>query len=299
MRIAVTGSSGLVGSALVRSLESDGHQVLRVVRADAGPGTTRWDPQRGQIDAASFEGLDGAVHLAGEPIASSRWTDPQKRRILESRTKGTALLAEALSSCRDRPPVLVSASGIDVYGDTGDTVVREDHPPGEGFLAGVVVAWEAAAGLAEQAGIRVPRLRSAMVLDARGGALGAMLLPFKLGLGGRTGSGRQWTSWISLVDEVRAIRFLLGHDVTGPVNLASPGAVTNAEFAKALGRALHRPAILPTPLLVPKLRYGSELVETLLLSSHRIEPRVLLDAGFEFLHPDIDGAMDAALSKEA
>jgi hypothetical protein len=298
MRIAITGSSGMIGTALRRSLEADGHDVLRVVRRDGGPGTTTWDPAAGVIDPAAFEGLDGVVHLAGEPIGSRRWTDEQKRKIRDSRTSGTGLIAEALAACTDKPPVLVSGSGIDIYGDTGDTVVTERHPKGSGFLADVVDAWERAAEPAERAGIRVPRIRSAAVLDAGGGAIAAMLLPFKLGLGGRSGSGRQWMSWITLTDEVRAIRFLLEHDLSGPVNLAAPGPVSNEEFTSALGRALHRPTVIPTPMFVPKLRFGGELVDTLLLASHRVVPQALLDAGFEFRHPDIDTAMRAVLAGE-
>lgn len=297
MRIAITGSSGLIGSALAASLESDGHEVLRVVRSGNGEGAIKWDPAAGLIDAAAFEGLDGVVHLAGEPIASRRWTDEQKRKILESRTMGTGLLADALAACTDKPPVMVSGSGIDFYGDRGDEELTEVSGPGEGFLTDVVLAWEAAAAPAEAAGIRVPRIRTAMVLDANDGALAKMLLPFKLGIGGRLGSGRQWMSWISLDDHVRAVRFLLEHDLRGPVNLAAPGAVTNADFTKALGAVLHRPTLLPTPLLAPKVMFGSELVETLLLASHRIVPKALLDAGFEFRHPDIDTALRAVLSK--
>lgn len=298
MRIAITGASGLIGSALRRSLEDDGHEVLRVVRSDEGEGTTTWDPAAGIIDATAFEGLDGVVHLAGEPIASSRWTDDQKRKILESRTTGTALLAEALAACADKPPVMVSGSGIDYYGDRGDAELTEASGPGEGFLTDVVLAWEAAAAPAESAGIRVPRIRTAMVLDAHDGALAKMLLPFKLGVGGRIGSGRQWMSWITLDDHVRAVRFLLEHDIGGPVNLAAPGAVTNADFTKALGSVLHRPTFLPTPLLAPKAMFGAELVETLLLASHRVVPKALLDAGFEFSHADIDTALRAVLSKD-
>ena len=299
MRIAITGSSGLIGTALRRSLEADGNDVVRVVRGGGGPGTTTWDPAKGLIDAAAFEGLDGVVHLAGEPIASRRWTDEQKHRILESRTRGTALLAEALASCADKPPVMVSGSGIDFYGDRGDEDLTETSPPGQGFLTDVVLAWEGAAGMAEQAGIRVPRIRTAMVLDAHDGALAKMLLPFKLGIGGRIGSGKQWMSWIELGDHVRAIRFLLERDIGGPVNLSAPHPVTNLELTKALGAVLHRPTVLPTPLLAPKLLFGSELVEALLLASHRVLPTVLLDAGFEFRYPDIHTALRATLGKES
>lgn len=300
MRVAITGSSGLIGTALRRSLEADGHVVVRVVRGAGGPGTVRWDVDRGEIDAAGLEGLDAVVHLAGEGIATKRWTDDQKRRIKESRTRGTALLSEALASLARKPPVLVSGSGIDAYGDRGDEPLTERSPLGPpGFLTDVVRDWEAATGLAAAAGIRVATIRTALVLDRDGGALPRMVQIAKLGALGKLGSGRQWMSWITLEDHVRAVRFLLDHPVSGPVNLASPGPVTNAAFTKALGRVLHRPTFLPVPSFGPKLLLGSELADTLLFESKRVLPEKLQENNFEFHHKEIEDALRSVLAKAA
>jgi uncharacterized protein (TIGR01777 family) len=298
VRVAITGSSGLIGAALRRSLEADGHQVLRVVRSGGGAGTTRWDVERGEIDPTAFEGLDGVVHLAGEGIADKRWTQEQKRRIKESRSKGTALLSEALASLAEKPRVLVSGSGIDAYGDRGDEQLTERSALGPaGFLTDVVRDWEAATGLAAAAGIRVATIRTALVLDREGGALPRMVSIAKLGALGRLGSGRQWMSWIALEDHVRAVRFLLEHPVSGPVNLSSPGPVTNAVFTKALGRVLHRPTFLPVPRFAPKLLLGAELAESLLFESKRVLPEKLEDAGFEFHQEEIEAALKHILAK--
>jgi len=292
MRIAITGSSGLIGSALVRSLEADGHTAVRVVRADGGPGTVRWDIDGGEIDSAGLEGLDGVVHLAGEGIAEKRWTEEQKARILGSRAKGTELLAGALAGLSARPRVLVSGSGVDIYGDRGDEQLTEaSGRGGRGFLTEVVLAWEAATAPAEAAGVRVAKIRSSMVLDRVGGALPRMVKIARLGLLGKLGSGRQWMSWISLADEVAAIRFLLERDIAGPVNLAAPAPVTNAVFTKTLGRVVHRPTFVPVPRFGPKLLLGGELAETLLYESKRVFPEVLLEAGFEFQHTDLETAL--------
>jgi uncharacterized protein len=296
LRVAITGASGLIGSALGRSLESDGHTVVPVVRG-AGRAGVVWDPEAGTIDAGGLEGCDAVVHLAGAGIADHRWTDEHKRRIRESRVRGTDLLARTLASL-DRPPaVMVSASGIDAYGDRGDEVLTESSARGESFLAEVVQAWEEAAEPAEAAGIRVPRIRTGVVLDPSGGALAKMLPLFRFGVGGRLGSGQQWWSWISLVDEVGAIRFLIDHDVTGPVNLTAPTPVTNAEFTKALGKVLGRPTVLPVPKFGPQLLLGRELAEELLFGSKRILPTVLTSAGFEFEHPDLETALRAVLDR--
>jgi hypothetical protein len=299
VRVAVTGSSGLIGSALVRSLRGDGHDVVRVVRSGSsedGP-TVRWDLDARTIDAAGLDGIDAAVHLAGEGIAEKRWTEQQKRRILESRTVSTALLAETLAAMARPPRVLLSGSGVHAYGDRGDEVLTETSSTGSLFLSEVCTGWEAAALPAVDAGIRTAFLRTTMVLDRDGGALPRLVRLFKLGLGGRLGSGRQWMPWISLADEVGAIRFLLDHDVAGPVNLAAPGSVTNAEFTKALGKALRRPAVLPVPAFAPSLLVGRELAHELLFTSQRAEPRVLEDAGYAFAHPEIGGALRAVLSR--
>lgn len=297
MRIAITGSSGLIGSALVRSLEADGHAAVRVVRSGGGKNTVRWDIDRGEIDAAGLEALDGVVHLAGEGIAEKRWTDDQKRKILESRTKGTALLANTVAALNDKPPVLVSGSAIGVYGNRGDEQLTEASAPGSGFLADVVVAWEAAAGLAEAAGIRVSKIRTGIVLDKDGGVLQRLVGLARFGLLGKLGSGQQWMSWISLADQVGAIRFLLEHDVAGPVNLTSPAPVTNAVFTKALGRVLKRPTFLPVPSFGPKILVGSELAQALLLDGQRVLPEVLLDAGYEFRHSDLETTLRHLLHK--
>lgn len=297
MRIAITGSSGLIGSALVRSLEADGHAAVRVVRSGGGKNTVRWDIDRGEIDAAGLEALDGVVHLAGEGIAEKRWTDDQKRKILESRTKGTALLANTVAALNDKPPVLVSGSAIGVYGNRGDEQLTEASAPGSGFLADVVVAWEAAAGPAEAAGIRVSKIRTGIVLDKDGGVLQRLVGLARFGLLGKLGSGQQWMSWISLADQLGAIRFLLEHDVAGPINLTAPTPVTNAVFTKALGRVLKRPTFLPVPSFGPKLLVGSELAQALLLDGQRVLPEVLLDAGYEFRHSDLETTLRQLLHK--
>jgi uncharacterized protein len=299
MRIAITGSSGLIGGGLARSLEADGHEVVRVVRGAAGPGpdAVRWDIEHGDIDAPGLEGLDGVVHLAGEGIAEKRWTDDQKRKILESRTKGTRLLADALASLDAKPRVLVSGAAIGVYGNRGDEQLTEASAPGTGFLAEVVVAWEAAAAPAEGAGIRVPRIRTGIVLDPHGGVLERLARLCRFGILGTLGSGKQWMSWISLADEVAAIRYLLAPecDLRGPINLTAPSPVTNEVFTKALGRVLHRPTILPVPRFGPKLLLGSELAESLLYEGQRVLPDALLDAGFEFRHADLEPTLDDLL----
>ena len=295
MRIAITGSSGLIGTALVHSLEHDGHSVVRILRAGGGSGAVRWDIGAGLLDPAGLEGLDGVVHLAGEGIAEKRWTREQKTRILESRTKGTALLAGTLASLDSKPPVLVSGSAIGFYGDRGDEQLTESSAPGSGFLPDVVRAWEAAASPAEAAGIRTPRLRTGVVLDRDGGVLGRIAPLAKLGLLGKLGTGRQWMSWISLADEVRAIRFLLDHDIAGPVNATAPTPVTNAVFTKAVGHTLHRPTFLPIPNFGPKLLVGSELAEVLLFEGQRVLPEVLQAHGFEFTTPDLEAALRSIL----
>lgn len=296
MDVAITGASGLIGSALAASLEADGHTVRRVTRGEPGPGQVRWDPAAGRIDAAGLEGTDAVVHLAGEGIATKRWSAEQKARILDSRVQGTSLLATTLAGL-DRPPqVLVSASGMGYYGEGGDRTFTEASPAGSSFLAQVCVAWEAATDAAEQAGIRVAHLRTSMVLDRRGGALNRMVPLFKVGFGGRMGSGRQYWSWITLADHVAATRFLLVNDVSGPVNMASPDPVTNTEFTKALAAALHRPALLPVPAFGPKLLVGGELADELLFTSIRLAPMVLTDAGFSWSDPTIAEALPRVLA---
>jgi hypothetical protein len=295
MRVAVTGSTGLIGTALVQSLEGDGNDVVRVVRSAPKAGEVRWDPAAGEIDAAGFEGLDAVVHLAGAAIVEKRWTDERKHELLESRTRSTSLLCEALASLADRPAALVGGSAIGFYGNRPGELLTEEAAAGGGFLADLVVAWEASYAMAEQAGIRVAKARTGIVLAGDGGALKPQLPLFKLGLGGRLGPGDQVQSWITLDDEVRALRHLIDHDVAGPVNLTAPNPVTNLEMAKAIGRAVHRPVILPTPTFGPKLLFGSQLVEELMLYSQDVRPMVLREAGFEHHHSDVDEALASVL----
>jgi uncharacterized protein (TIGR01777 family) len=256
-----------------------------------------WDPARGTVDRAAFEGVDAVVHLAGEGVATKRWSAEQKRRILDSRVQGTTLLASTLAALDRKPRVLLSASGMDFYGDTGDEPVTEAHPKGTGFLADVCEAWEGATAAAADAGIRTALLRTTMVLGDGGGALAKMLPLFKVGLGGRMGSGRQWWSWISVDDWVGAARFLLESDLGGPVNMGAPGPVTNAEFTKALASVLRRPAVVPVPAFGPRLLLGRELADTLLHVSHRIVPDALEGAGFAFRHPEVTSAFRAVLGR--
>jgi uncharacterized protein (TIGR01777 family) len=302
MDIAVTGASGLIGSKLVHELISDGHRVLRLVRpGSAGRDTTgtddaEWDPTAGTIDAAALEGIDAVVHLAGEGIADKRWTDEQKARVLGSRTSGTSLLASTLAGL-DRPPaVLLSGSAIGYYGDTGDRPTDESGAAGSDFPARVCVAWEEAATPAVDAGIRVAFLRTGVVLDDAGGALAKQLPFFKAGLGGRSGPGTQYLSWISLRDEVGAIQFLLTADLSGPVNLTAPEPVTNGTFVKTLGHVLGRPTTI-LPMFGPRLLYGRELADSLLLTSQRIVPAALGEAGFTFADAALEPALRSILGR--
>jgi uncharacterized protein len=300
MDVVVTGSSGLIGSALVGALRSAGHRPVRMVRRPAaGADEIAWDPSTGTIDTASLEGIDGVVHLAGAGIGDKRWTESYKREILESRTQGTGLLASALAGLARRPSVLLSGSGVGYYGRRGDEVLDETAPAGSGFLADVVQAWEEATAPAVSAGIRTAFLRTGIVLSPDGGALKKQLPIFKSGLGGRFGKGRNWQSWISIDDEVGATVFLLGAPVSGPVNLTAPNPVTNAEFARVLGSVLRRPTALPIPAFGPKLLLGSELAEALLFTGQRVAPRVLEAAGYRFTHPDLEGALRSLLDKPA
>jgi uncharacterized protein (TIGR01777 family) len=297
MDVAITGSHGLIGSALRRSLEGDGHRVRPVVRSGSGdPKEVRWEPGAGTIDGSALEGVDAVVNLAGESIGSGRWSDEQKRAIRESRVRATALLSETLAGLAAKPAVLVSGSAVGYYGDRGDEELSEISGPGDDFLAQVCVDWEAATAMARLAGVRTVTIRSGVVLSGSGGALGAQLRVFKLGLGGRVGDGRQYLSWISLADEVRAIRHLLDDDVEGPVNLTAPVPVTNAEFTNALGQTLGRPTALRIPRLVTRLPAGvGELFRTLLFASQRVHPSVLVDSGFGFEHPELGPALEWAL----
>lgn len=279
--IAITGASGLIGSALSRHLQDNGHRVLRFVRRPAiSADEISWDPRSGHVDTASLVGVDAVVHLAGAGVGDRRWTPAYKREILESRTQGTTALAAALAGMSDGPRVLISGSAIGFYGDTATMRVDESGEQGEGFLADVVAQWEAAAAPAVEAGVRVAFIRTGLVATPRGGAFGRMLPLFRLGLGGPLGGGRQFWSLITLTDEVRAIAFLLDHDLSGPFNLTAPDAPTNAAFTKALGRALRRPAVFPVPGFALRLVLGEFSSEV--LGSARVHPQRLLDAGFTF-----------------
>lgn len=298
MDVAITGSSGLIGSALADALHRRGDRVVPVVRGKTRG--LRWDPQAGTIDAAGFEGLDAVVHLAGAGIGDKRWTPEHKATILESRTKGTRLLAETLAGLEQPPAVLVSGSAIGYYGDRGSEELTEVSAPGpaDDFLVDVCVQWEAATAAAEAVGIRTVHLRTGIVLSAGGGALARMLRPFRLGLGGRIGSGRQYMSWISLADEVGAIVHSLEHEqVRGALNATGPAPVTNQEFTDTLGHVLHRPTLLPTPLFPLKAVYGAELVEHLLVEGQRALPTKLTATGFEHRHPTLVDALHAAIGR--
>jgi uncharacterized protein (TIGR01777 family) len=297
--IAITGATGLVGTNLGAFLESGGHRVHRLVRRQPRPETTEivWDPARREIDAARLEGLDAVVHLAGESVASGRWTAARKAAIRDSRVTGTTLLAETLARLARPPRVLVSASAIGFYGDRGDELLTEDSPPGEGFLAEVCQAWEAATAPARRAGIRVVTLRIGVVLAASGGALATLLPPFKLGVGGVVGSGTQFMSWIALDDLVGAIHHLIFADqLSGAVNAVAPHPARNAEFTRTLGRVLHRPTILPLPAAAVRLLFG-EMGEAVLLAGARVAPTRLVQSGFEFQHPELEEALRAELGR--
>lgn len=298
MRVAVTGASGLIGTALTSSLTADGHEVRRLVRRDVhGPDEVRWDPERGTVDTAGLAGVDAVVHLAGAPIGRP-WTKAHKRRIMDSRVNGTQAIARAAAELDPRPGVLVSASGVHYYAGQGDQPVDESSLAGKGFLTDVVIAWEAAADPARAAGIRVVHARNGVVVSRRGGAFLPLLRVFRLGLGGRMGSGKQYWSWIALTDMVRALRFVIDRaDLAGPVNLTAPNPVTNAEIARALGAVLHRPAVLPVPQPVLRLALGQ--MSTEVLDSIRAVPGRLLEAGFEFRYPTIKAALEGELRNPA
>jgi uncharacterized protein (TIGR01777 family) len=298
MKVAVTGSHGLIGTALVRALRQAGHTVVPLVRGSAGTGEVQWDPAGGVLDLNLLEGIEGAVHLAGEGIADKRWTDEQKQRIRESRVKSTDLLARTLAQLHPKPQVLVSGSAIGFYGDRGDDELTEESSAGAGFLPGLVTKWELATAPAEQAGIRVAHIRSGIVLSAEGGALKKQLPLFKLGVGGRLGSGRQYQSWISIADEVGAILHVLGSDALwGPVNLTAPQPVTNASFTRTLASVLGRPAVIPVPTFALSLVFGAELVAEALLASQRVLPARLQASGYSFEHSGLAEALCSLLGK--
>ena len=302
MRVAISGATGLIGSALARTLEARGDTVVPIARGAASGDQIAWDPGANTIDAEALECVDVLVHLAGASIADGRWSPERKALIRDSRIEGTRLLARTLGARARGPKTWINGSAIGYYGERGDATMIEQSDPGEGFLSELVQDWEAEAeGQAQlvSLGVRVASLRTAMVLSINGGALAKMLPLFRAGLGGRIGSGRQYWSWISIDDMVGGILHLIDTPLlSGPFNFCAPHAVTNLEFTKSLGRALNRPAILPVPSFGPKLLLGSELAKNLLLTSTRVEPKALSDAGYEFVHPRLDVALRALLARD-
>jgi len=305
MKVAITGATGFIGSALSERLRSAGHAVVRLVRPAshvqapqaAGVATAEWDPGRSTLDRDRLAGVEAVVHLAGESIAGGRWTQARKAAIRESRVRGTGSLASALAQLDPRPSVFVCASAIGYYGDRGAELLDEKAAPGRGFLSEVVQAWEAAADPARAAGIRVAHVRFGLVLDPAGGALAKMLPPFRLGIGGRLGSGRQFMSWVSRADVVGAILHAIATPaLQGPVNVVAPGPVTNAEFTHALGRALGRPARIPVPATAIRLLFG-EMGEELLLSSARVLPARLRETGYRFQDQELERTLRELLAR--
>ena len=298
MKILIGGSHGLVGTALIKSLEAEGHEIFRLVRhAPTSKTEVEWSPDRYSIALARIEGFDAVVNLAGESIAEGRWTDEKKRRIRESRVKGTKLLGDALANLTVPPKTFVCASAIGYYGNRGDELLTETSAPGDDFLAKVCAEWEQATALAAEKGIRLVNARFGVILDNNGGALKKMLPPFRMGVGGRIGSGKQWMSWIALDDVIVGIKFALANEsVRGPVNFVSPNPVTNAEFTKTLGKVLSRPTIFPIPAFAIKLMFG-EMGEALLLGGQRVAPVRLVGGGFEFSYPQLQAALGHILAK--
>jgi uncharacterized protein (TIGR01777 family) len=302
MKVLVTGSSGLIGSALIPYLVVGGHHVVRLLRPHSPSSTTgvsviRWDPMEGKIESSGLEDLDAVVHLAGESIAAGRWTAERKARIRDSRIKGTELLCGTLARLARPPKVLVSASAIGYYGDRGAETLREESPPGSGFLADVSRDWESATAAAVRKGLRVCLPRFGVVLSPAGGALAKMLPPFRMGAGGKLGSGRQYMSWVALDDALGAIHQMLNDgELRGPVNVVAPNPVTNFEFTKTLGRVLCRPTFASVPAFATRLAFG-EMADALLLSSTRVQPAKLQGTGYRFRHPELEGALRHLLGK--
>ncbi|GAA4442576.1 TIGR01777 family oxidoreductase [Bremerella cremea] len=296
MKIAITGASGLVGSQLAPFLTTGGHEVVSISRS-AGENTIQWDIKNQQIDAAALEGIDAVIHLAGESVVG-RWTDKKKEAIRRSRVDGTTLLAKTLAGLQTPPKVLVCASAMGFYGDRGDEILTESSPAGDGFLADVCQEWEASADPARQAGIRVAHARLGIVLSPKGGALKQMLTPFKLGVGGKIGNGKQWWSWISLDDVIGALHHIMMNEtIHGPVNLTAPKAMTNLEFTKVLGSVLSRPTFLPVPAFAAKLALG-EMADEMLLSSCRMEPKVLESTTYPFRDPNLERCLRKLLGRQ-
>lgn len=296
MKILIAGASGLVGTALVSKLKVEGAEVTRLVRSAAKPGEIEWHPDRGSINAPALEGFDAVVNLAGDGIASGRWTEEKKRRILDSRVNGTRLLSETMANLSRKPSAFINASAVGFYGSRGNELVDEESGLGEGFLAGVCRQWESATATAEQAGIRVVKLRLGVILTPDGGIMGSMLRPFKLGLGGKVGSGEQVISWVAMDDVVAAIDFILQNDsLRGPINVVAPHPVTNEEFTRTLGHVLSRPTFMTMPAFAARLAFG-EMADEMMLSSTRVAPKVLNDAGFQFQYQELGPAVQHLLA---
>ena len=297
MRIVISGSSGLIGTALRTSLSTAGHDVVRLVRRAPQSGEIQWDPRAGSLDPQSLHGADAVINLSGAGIGDKRWSDSYKQELLDSRLHTTKLLAATIAMAENGPAVFLSGSAIGIYGARDDEQLDESSSLGTGFLADLCRQWEDATSAAEAAGARVAQLRTGIVLSPKGGALKKQLPLFKLGLGGKFGSGKAWQSWVSLPDEVAAISHLLTADVHGPVNITAPNPVTNAEFTRTLGHVLKRPAFLPIPSFGPKLLLGGELADALLFTGQRVLPTMLQRSGFEFTHSKLDEALRALLGR--
>ncbi|MDX6305087.1 MAG: uncharacterized protein QOI77_2056 [Blastocatellia bacterium] len=290
MKVLIAGASGLVGSALIPALEAEGAEVTRLVRTSAGAGEVEWHPNNDQIDATKLEGFDAIINFAGENIAGGRWTDDVKRKIHDSRVNGTHLLSEAIAGLKQQPKVFLCASATGIYGDRGDETLDEQSDSGGGFLAGVCREWEQATEPAAAAGVRTVNLRFGPILAREGGMLSKLLTPFKMGMGGKVGSGKQFISWVAIDDVVGAIKLALKDEsIRGPLNIVSPRPVTNEEFTKTLGHVLSRPTALSVPAFAARLAFG-EMADEMLLTSQRVIPKRLNDAGFEFEYPELEGA---------
>jgi uncharacterized protein (TIGR01777 family) len=297
MKILITGSSGMIGSALIESFAASGHEVIRLLRKKVTEDSPVWDPEKDVIDLADVRGISAVVHLAGDNIAEGRWNSQKKGRILNSRVMGTKLLTEFFAASDCKPDIIVSASAVGVYGDRGEELVDETSRPGNGFVADVCKQWEGATASAVEAGIRVANVRFGVVLSTAGGALKKMLLPFRMGLGGVIGTGRQYMSWVSIDDVVGMIQYVITNDsLRGPINLVAPNAVKNREFTKTLGRVLHRPTIFPMPAFAARIAFG-EMANELLLSSTRVLPKKLMDSDYTFRHPELGEALEHLLKK--
>ena len=290
MKVLIAGASGLVGSALIPALEAEGGEVTRLVRTSAGAGEIEWHPNNDQIDATKLEGFDAIINLAGENIAGGRWTDDVKRKIHDSRVNGTHLLSETIAGLKQQPKVFLCASATGIYGDRADETLDEQSDSGGGFLAGVCREWEQATEPASTAGVRTVNLRFGPILAREGGMLAKLLTPFKMGMGGKVGSGKQYISWVAIDDVVGAIKLALKDEsIRGPLNIVSPRPVTNEEFTKTLGHVLSRPTALSVPAFAARLAFG-EMADEMLLTSQRVIPKRLNDAGYEFEYPELEGA---------